>query len=244
MKKAEIIIIITIVVLVISAVVVGIFAFKGESEKTSSGENEIGNFFSSLFEKKPEKEPEITSMEPENPVDVTVETPEEIYIPEDNEFYEYDDRGNIIKENYGDFYIINQYDENNLRVLSTNYDSKTDKMMSMTEYIYDENKNLIRKNAFDETGAHTSYTEYEYGDDGAHTELCYLPNGMLMDKSYFNKDGYIVKSEYYYKGKIGFLYEFDPQTFCGTMTEYDEDGNKTYYAEFDENGEIVKEKTF
>ena len=54
--------------------------------------------------------------------------------------------------------------------------------------IYDENNNLIRKNSFDELGKHTAYVEYEYGDDGSHTESGYLSNGILIDKTYFDKE--------------------------------------------------------
>ena len=253
MKKAEIIIIITIVILVISAIVVGIFAFKGTEETSAPKEDKIGNFFSELFEKKPEaedvdpvepvttKEPDETEV-PEDDDDETYEDPDyDIY--EDNEFFEYDDNGNIIRENYGDYYIINQYDENNLKVLSLTHNSD-DKVIKTTEYIYDENNNLIRRNNFDELGKHTDYIEYEYNEDGSHIESGYLSNGILMDKTWFDKAGFIVRSEYYYKNYLAQLYEFDPETFCAKQTNYDEDGNITYYAEYDENGDLVKEETY
>lgn len=252
MKKAEIIVIVTIVVLAIAAIVVGVFAFKGSEEKISSGENKIEEFFSELFEKKPEvedvdpvspaitDEPDETTYEDDD--DETYEDPDyDIY--EDNEFFEYDERGNIIRENYGDYYIINQYDENNLKVLSLTHNSD-DKVIKTTEYIYDEDNNLIRKNSFDELGKHTAYVEYEYGDDGSHIESGYLSNGILIDKTLFDKSGFIVRAEYYYKNYLAQLYEFDPETFCAKQTDYDEDGNITYYAEYDENGDLVKEETY
>ncbi len=245
MKKSEIIIIVTIVLLTIAAIVVGVFALKGSEDEISSGKNEIGNFFSELFEKK-EKEEE---PEPEETASVEITLPEETEEPEIttdydiDDLFEYDDRGNIIRENYGDYYIINQYDENNLKVLSLKHD-KNDKVIHTTEFIYDENNTLIRKNDFDETGSHTSYTEYDYTDDGLRVESGYLPNGILMDKSYFDEIGFLVKSEYYYKGNLDTIYEFDPETFCGKMTSYDEDGNVIYYAEYDENGDIVKEESY
>lgn len=254
MKKSEIIIIITIVVLAISAIVVGVFAFKGSEEKISSGENKIEEFFSELFEKKEKDEdpdpvapattdePDETEVPEDDDDDETYEDPDyDIY--EDNEFFEYDERGNIIRENYGDYYIINQYDENNLKVLSLTHNSD-DKVIKTTEYIYDENNNLIRKNNFDELGKHTDYIEYEYNEDGSHTESGYLSNGILIDKTLFDKSGFIVRSEYYYKNYLAQLYEFDPETFCAKQTNYDEDGNITYYAEYDENGDLVKEETY
>lgn len=253
MKKAEIIIIITIVVLAISAIVVGVFAFKGSEEKISSGENKIEEFFSELFEKKPEEEdidpvaPATTDepyeTEPEDDDDETYEDPDyDIY--EDNEFFEYDERGNIIRENYGDYVLRHEYDNKNRKIRTITYDGNGDiQYWSEFEYKGDSDK-PSRKETKDANDEHISTIIYEYGNDGSHTESSYLPNGILMDKTLFDKSGFIVRAEYYYKNYLAQLYEFDPETFCAKQTNYDEDGNITYYAEYDENGDLVKEETY
>ena len=83
MKKSEIIIIITIVILAIAAIVVGIFAFKGTEETSAPKEDKIGNFFSELFEKKPEEE-DVDPVEP-----VTTKEPDESGIVDKDFVYEH-----------------------------------------------------------------------------------------------------------------------------------------------------------
>ncbi len=244
MKKAEIIIIITIVVLAIAAIVVGVFAFKEDEETSTPKEDKIGNFFSELFEKKPE-EPDVDPVEP-----FTTEEPDETE-PEDdepygdiNDFYEYDDNGNIIKEDYGDYVLRHEYDSKNRKIRTITYDEKGD-IQYWSEFEYKGNSDKpSRKETKDANDEHISTIIYEYGSDGSYIESGYLPNGILMDKTYFDKSGFIVRAEYYYKDYMAQLYEFDPETFCAKQTNYDEDGNVTYYAEYDENGDLVKEEIY
>ena len=245
MKKPEIIIIITIVILAISAIVVGVFAFKGSEEKISSGENKIEEFFSELFEKKEKDE------DPDPVAPATTDEPDETEVPEDdepygdiNDFYEYDDNGNIIKEDYGDYVLRHEYDSKNRKIRTITYDGNGD-IQYWSEFEYKGNSDKpSRKETKDANDEHISTVIYEYGSDGSYIESSYLPNGILMDKTYFDKAGFIVRAEYYYKNYLAQLYEFDPETFCAKQTNYDEDGNITYYAEYDENGDLVKEKTY
>lgn len=244
MKKSEIIIIVTIVLLAISAIVVGIFAFKGTEETSAPKEDKIGNFFSELFEKK-EKDEDPDPVEP-----VTTKEPDETEQEEDepygdiNDFYEYDDNGNIIKEDYGDYVLRHEYDNKNRKIRTITYDGNGDiQYLSEFEYKGDSDK-PSRKETKDANDEHISTIIYEYGNDGSHTESSYLPNGILMDKTWFDKSGFIVRAEYYYKNYMAQLYEFDPETFCAKQTNYDEYGNVTYYAEYDENGDLVKEETY
>lgn len=245
MKKAEIAIIITIIVLAIAAIVIGIFAFKGSEEKTSSGGNEIKEFFSELFEKKPEN-PDVDPVDP-----VITEEPEETEpedddddVYEDNEFFSYDDNGNIIKEDYGDYVLRHEYDNKNRKIRTITYDENGDiQYWSVFEYKGNSDK-PSRKETKDANDEHISTIIYEYGNDGSYIESSYLPNGILMDKTYFDSNGFIVRAEYYYKNYLAQLYEFDPETFCAKQTNYDEDGNVTYYAEYDENGDLVKEEEY
>ncbi len=245
MKKAEIAIIITIIVLAIAAIVIGIFAFKGSEEKTSSGGNEIKEFFSELFEKKPEN-PDVDPVDP-----VITEEPEETEpedddddVYEDNEFFSYDDNGNIIKEDYGDYVLRHKYDNKNRKIKTITYDENGDiQYWSVFEYKGNSDK-PSRKETKDANDEHISTIIYEYGNDGSYIESGYLPNGILTDRTYFDKSGFIVRAEYYYKNYLAQLYEFDPETFCAKQTSYDEDGNVTYYAEYDENGDLVKEEIY
>ena len=247
MKKTEIIVIVTIIVLAIAAIVVGIFAFKGTEETSAPKEDKIGNFFSELFEKKPEDE----DVSPVEPVETTDEPDETEPEPEDDEpygdiddFFEYDDNGNIIEEDYGDYVLRHEYDHKNRKIRTITYDGNGDiQYWSDFEYKGDSDK-PSRKETKDANDEHISTIIYEYGSDGSYTESSYLPNGILMDKTYFDKSGFIVRAEYYYKNYMAQLYEFDPETFCAKQTDYDEDGNITYYAEYDENGDLVKEETY
>lgn len=246
MKKAEIIIIITIAVLAVLAIVVGVFAFKGTEETPAPKENKIEEFFSELFEKKEKDE------DPDPVAPATTDEPDETEPePEDdepygdiNDFFEYDDNGNIIEEDYGDFVLRHEYDHKNRKIRTITYDGNGDiQYWSDFEYKGDSDK-PSRKETKDANDEHISTIIYEYGSDGSYTESSYLPNGILMDKTYFDKAGFIVRSEYYYKNYLAQVYEFDPETFCAKQTDYDEDGNITYYAEYDENGDLVKEETY
>lgn len=246
MKKSEIIIIITIIVLAVMAIVVGTIAFKESEDDISEAGEEIKGFFSEIAEKKPEE----TTTTPE----VTT-TPGKEKKPDKDEPYIYDENGNVIKEfakeNSITYYYIYEYDENNLMTSK----KKTD-IIGKTEYTftyyYDDDGRLTTRHRYNEYGRRTSYTTYEYDTEGfARIESAYSLSsdsneGVLAFRTYYDENEYMIKQEKYScDGIVLSLYEYDPETQKSSLTEYDVfTGEKTKYTEYDENGEIIKEEVF
>ncbi len=246
MRKSEIIIVITTVVLAVLAIVVGTFAFRQSEEEIKTGVDEIGEFFSEIAEKKPEE----TTTTPE----VTT-TPEKEKMPDKDEPYIYDENGNVIKEfakeNSITYYYIYEYDENNLMTSK----EKTD-IIGKTEYTftyyYDDEGRLTTRHRYNEYGRRTSYTTYEYDTEGfARIESAYSLSddsneGLLAFKTYYDENEYMIKQEKYScDGIVLSLHECDPETQKSSLTEYDVfTGEKIKYTEYDENGEIIKEETY
>ena len=245
MKKSEIVMIITVVVLAVAAIVTGTFAFRESEDEFSKAGDEIKGFFSEMAEKK-EKIPEETTTE--------VTTPEKEKMPDKDEPYIYDENGNVIKEfakeNNIIYYYIYEYDENNLLTSEEkiNIIGRTEHSF---KYYYDDKGRLTTRHRFNEYGSRTAYTAYEYDTDGfARIESVYsLSSGsdVLMFKSYYGENDCLLKKEEYasYYGIVMSLYEYDPETQKSSLTEYDVfTGEKSKYTEYDENGEIIKEEVF
>jgi YD repeat-containing protein len=90
------------------------------------------------------------------------------------------------------------------------YDANGETITSYTEYEYDDEGNCIKYTKYDADGAVTSYSEYEYDETGTYTESTYSSDGALTDESVYDEAGNLLKET-----TDDFLHEY----------EYDEAGN-------------------
>ncbi len=236
MKKSEIIIIITVAVLIISAVVIGIPAVRGLKSDVKEAVDDIPS--------------EVEHFDTEEDYVKRVTDSRGLVIRED--FYEYeggektgsnvftyDKNGNVIKiENYGpdpdDEYafvitVTYEYDENNNQTEEKSVMSSVlgDGVVYHKKYTYDENNHLERTDFMDTAnGGIESYYLHKCDDKGNVSETYdYTKDGKLerFCKFQYNENGQRIREEL-----------------------YKADGTFDYYItfEYNEEGELITRKTF
>ena len=163
----------------------------------------------------------------------------------------YDEKGNRTSSHveHGDGYTTNQtatYNENG-DVLTTYYESSDD-IREANLYEYDEENRLL-KHTFNSRYNTVSVDEYVYDENGYTVTM--TEEGRLLQKSFYDKNGNEILSEYS---------PYSSTEFATKETEYTEDGvvkriTYTYKDDpektsrknytFDENGRVIKvEETF
>ena len=261
MKKPEIIIIITIAVLVVSAIVIGINAFGG----TESG-------ISDLFRNIP-TEVEYFDVEETYVKQVTdsrgLAIKEEKYSLEDDEKissskFTYDANGNLLEietlvesedfsfemyDNYKTETILNayyEYDENNNNIKYVQTTSSVTKgpegvlsehtyVIANTEYQYDENNHITKTISYDVSGGRLSnaisYYELYKCDE----------NGNIAESHFYLHGREFISVNKYQYDENGNKIRCDTYSPEGefefyTIYEYGEEGNLIYETIFDEDG--------
>ena len=136
------------------------------------------------------------------------------------------------------------------------------------EYTFDENGLLRDERQYDMEGVLSDELRYEYDEHGSRTYTYYYKNGTLLPESSsyneyeYDSDGRVSRMydytldktlhgyiDYQYDSKCGKLsgetcYDPDGSIKWYTVSEYDENGNKTHGARYDGEGNLLDERFY
>lgn len=189
-----------------------------------------------------------------------------IEINEDNSkseyvtMYEYNANKQITKMRIlfgGDLMQVTEYQYNGngdsakVLIYYPNRQTNTFDLTYTTEYIYDDNNNLIKINTYDAQNTLISYYEYEYNDKGQEIsekqfEIQDKDKGLELlaeEKSEYDSEGNKIKT-IFEMGTLSYTKEFEYNSKGQVIKETIIDLQEETEYEYDDKGNVIREITY